>query len=114
MDTLSNPRKRKAKTLARMDYCTQLASQWMLKEVKKSREDNLVVSPVSLNVVLNMVATGLKGRTLETMLGFLGSENINQINLESVKMMAVAADVGSSDNGDDGLLENKTNSHPPS
>ncbi|KAF7140879.1 hypothetical protein RHSIM_Rhsim06G0044400 [Rhododendron simsii] len=82
-----------------MDYCTQLASQWMLEEVKKSRVNNLVVSPVSLNVVLNMVAAGLKGRTLEYVLDFLGSENINQINLESSKMMAVAADVGSSDNG---------------
>ncbi|KAG5543386.1 hypothetical protein RHGRI_016201 [Rhododendron griersonianum] len=74
----------------------------MLEEVKTSGRNNLVVSPVSLNLVLNMVAAGLKGRTLETMLGFLGSENINQINLESSKMMAVAADVGSSNNGDGG------------
>ncbi|KAH7849234.1 hypothetical protein Vadar_014989 [Vaccinium darrowii] len=87
--------------MARMDYCTKLASQLMLKNVM-SEKNNLVVSPVSLNVVLNMLVAGLKGRTLEYMLGFLGSKNIKQINSKSSKMMAVAADVGTANDGDDG------------
>ncbi|KAE9457110.1 hypothetical protein C3L33_10989, partial [Rhododendron williamsianum] len=84
-----------------MDFCTQLASQWMLEEVKKSRENNLVVSPVSLNLLLNMVAAGLKGSTLEYTLGYLGSENIDAINSKSREMMAVAAAVGSTKDGHD-------------
>ncbi|KAG5543382.1 hypothetical protein RHGRI_016197 [Rhododendron griersonianum] len=101
MDTFSNPRKTQAKTLERMDFCTQLASQWMLEEVKKSRENNLVVSPVSLNLLLNMVAAGLKGSALEYTLGYLGSENIDAINSKSREMMAVAAAVGSTKDGHD-------------
>ncbi|KAF7131798.1 hypothetical protein RHSIM_Rhsim09G0017400 [Rhododendron simsii] len=36
-----------------------------------------------------MVATGSRGCTLEKMLGFLGSKNIDEINSESLEMMAL-------------------------
>ncbi|KAH7849883.1 hypothetical protein Vadar_024555 [Vaccinium darrowii] len=85
-----------------VDYCTQLASQLMLKNVKKSEKNNLVVSPVSLKVVLNMLTAGLKRSTLEYMLGILRSYNIEELNSKSSRMMALAADVGTTNNGDDG------------
>ncbi|KAH7850168.1 hypothetical protein Vadar_028742 [Vaccinium darrowii] len=83
-----------------MDFCTMLANDFILKEVKNSNQDNVVVSPVSIMLVLNMVAGGLKGYTLEYVLGLLGSKNINKINSKSLEIMAVAADVGSTNNGD--------------
>ncbi|KAH7849030.1 hypothetical protein Vadar_011944 [Vaccinium darrowii] len=88
--------------MSRMDFCTMLAYDFMLKEVKKPKHDNVIVSPVSITLVLNMVAAGLKGSTLEYVLGLFGSEDINEINSKSLEIMSLAADVGSTNNGDDG------------
>ncbi|KAG5539431.1 hypothetical protein RHGRI_019839 [Rhododendron griersonianum] len=66
----------------------------MLKKVEEHEEKNSVVSPVSINAVLNMVAAGSKGATLDHFFALLGSKTVKEINSESAKMMAVAADVG--------------------
>ncbi|XP_057504578.1 serpin-ZX-like [Actinidia eriantha] len=88
-----------------MDFCTTLAKQLMLREIEKRRtSDNIVVSPLSLNALLNMVAVGLKGPTLDHVLGFWGSKNINEICSKSSEMMAVVADCGSSQKTEDGPI----------
>ncbi|XP_058224126.1 serpin-ZX-like [Rhododendron vialii] len=94
-----------------MEFCTRLANQLMLKKVEEHEEKNSVVSPVSINAVLNMVVAGSKGATLDHFFALLGSKTVNEINSESAKMMAVAADVGlnsankgTEDNDDIGLV----------
>ncbi|KAI8546143.1 hypothetical protein RHMOL_Rhmol07G0094100 [Rhododendron molle] len=84
-----------------MEFCTRLANQLMLKKVEEHEEKNSVVSPVSINAVLNMVAAGSKGATLDHFFALLESKMVKDINSESSKMMAVAADVGldSANNG---------------
>ncbi|KAG5543392.1 hypothetical protein RHGRI_016207 [Rhododendron griersonianum] len=77
-----------------MEFCTQIANQLMLKEIQNSFGKNIVSSPLSINVVLNMVAAGSTGHTLKHMLGFLGSKNVDKINSKSMKMMAVVAGGG--------------------
>ncbi|KAG5530636.1 hypothetical protein RHGRI_025561 [Rhododendron griersonianum] len=67
-----------------------MVKQLLLEEVEKGRYENLVLSPLSIDVVLNMVAAGSRGRTLEKMLGLLGSKNIDEIKSQSLEMMAVA------------------------
>ncbi|GFY86896.1 hypothetical protein Acr_05g0005350 [Actinidia rufa] len=81
-----------------------LAKQLMVREVEKRRVGNIVVSPLSLNALLNMVAVGLKGPTLDHVLGFLGSKKINEIWSKSSEMMAIVADCGSSQKAEDGPI----------
>ena len=89
----------------RMDFCTALAKQLMLREIEKRRtSDNIVVSPLSLNALLNMVAMGLKGPTLDHVLGFWGSKNIDEICSKSSEMVAVVEDCGSSQKTEDGPI----------
>ncbi|KAE9446813.1 hypothetical protein C3L33_21292, partial [Rhododendron williamsianum] len=73
-----------------MELCTRMVKQLLLEEVEKGNYENLVLSPLSIDVVLNMVAAGSRGRTLEKMLGLLGSKNIDEIKSQSLEMMAVA------------------------
>ncbi|KAG5540276.1 hypothetical protein RHGRI_020494 [Rhododendron griersonianum] len=79
------------KSRSRMELCTRMTKQLLLKEAEKGNCENLVLSPLSIDVVLNMVAAGSKGPTLEKMLGWLGAKNIEEIKSQSLEMMAVAA-----------------------
>ncbi|XP_058221797.1 serpin-Z10-like [Rhododendron vialii] len=81
-----------------MEFCTRISNQLMLKEIEKHNDRNTVSSPLSINLVLNMVVAGSKGRSLQYMLDFLGSKNIDEINFRSSEMMAVAAVGGSPNN----------------
>ncbi|XP_058224125.1 serpin-ZX-like [Rhododendron vialii] len=83
-----------------MEFCTRISSQLLLKQIDNDR--NIVMSPLSINVVLNMVAAGSKGDGLEYMLRILGSKSIDEINSKSSEMMAVAAGDGSSNEAKDG------------
>ncbi|KAK2976886.1 hypothetical protein RJ640_010809 [Escallonia rubra] len=74
-----------------MNSCVWIANKHLLTEVAKGDDKNLVVSPLSFNAVLNMVAAGSTGRTLEQILGFFGLTNVDQINSISSEMMAVAS-----------------------
>ncbi|GFY86898.1 hypothetical protein Acr_05g0005370 [Actinidia rufa] len=87
-----------------MDFCMRLAKQLMVREVENRRVGNIVVSPLSLNALLNMVVVGLKGPTLEHVLGFWGSTNTNEICSKSSQMMAIVADCGSSQKAEDGPI----------
>ncbi|PSS31395.1 Serpin-ZX like [Actinidia chinensis var. chinensis] len=87
-----------------MDFCMNLAKQLMVREVENRRVGNIVVSPLSLNALLNMVVVGLKGPTLEHVLGFWGSTNTNEICSKSSEMMAIVADCGSSQKAEDGPI----------
>ncbi|KAF7132932.1 hypothetical protein RHSIM_Rhsim09G0017600 [Rhododendron simsii] len=78
------------KSRSRTELCTRMVKQLLLEEVGKGNYENLVLSPLSIDVVLNMVAAGSRGRTLEKMLGLLGPKNIDEIKSESLEMMAVA------------------------
>ncbi|KAG5540274.1 hypothetical protein RHGRI_020492 [Rhododendron griersonianum] len=78
-----------------MELCTRMVKQLLLKEIEQGNYRNLVLSPLSIDVVLNMVAAGSRGRTLEKMLRLLGSENIDEIKSLSLEMMELAS-------GDDG------------
>ncbi|KAH7849873.1 hypothetical protein Vadar_024226 [Vaccinium darrowii] len=79
-----------------MEFCTRIANQLMLNGIQNGLSENTVSSPLSINVVLNMVTAGSKGHTLERLLGLLGSENVDEINAKSRKMMAVTEGGGSS------------------
>ncbi|KAG5540294.1 hypothetical protein RHGRI_020509 [Rhododendron griersonianum] len=89
------------KSRSRTELCTRMVKQLLLEEVEKGNYENLVLSPLSIDVVLNMVAAGSRGRTLKKMLGLLGSKNIHEIKSQSLEMMAVATGDQYLNNGDD-------------
>lgn len=62
----------------------------MLKEMKARNSKNVVLSPLSLNVLLNMIAAGTTGATLELMLRLLGSESVEEINNKSCEILQTA------------------------
>ncbi|KAI8549834.1 hypothetical protein RHMOL_Rhmol06G0056200 [Rhododendron molle] len=87
-----------------MEFCTRIGNQLMLQKIyQKGFSKNIVSSPLSINVVLNMVVAGSTGSTLKRMLGFLGSKNVDEIHSKSRKMMAMTA------NSSDGPILNIVN-----
>ncbi|KAL7117127.1 hypothetical protein ACP275_03G052200 [Erythranthe tilingii] len=52
-----------------------------------AKDKNLVISPLSINVVLGMVAAGSNGPTRDQILGFLKSKSIEEINSFSSKLV---------------------------
>ncbi|KAM6583359.1 hypothetical protein CsatB_010361 [Cannabis sativa] len=74
-----------------MEFCTQIAAQLILDEIKKNESSakNFVMSPLSINLMLNMVAAGAEGNTLEQFLKFLGSQGIEDLNQKSSVMMSL-------------------------
>ncbi|KAF7803115.1 serpin-ZX-like [Senna tora] len=58
--------------------CLQLAYKVLHKQVHKG--SNFVSSPLSLHIILSIVAAGSSGETLKQLLSFLGSESINDLN----------------------------------
>lgn len=57
----------------------RLASEVIINEIKENPNKNFVISPLSLNCLLNMLAS--MARTLEQLLGFLESENVADISI---------------------------------
>ncbi|KAF7141106.1 hypothetical protein RHSIM_Rhsim06G0044800 [Rhododendron simsii] len=87
-----------------MEFCTRIANQLMLQKIyQKGFSKNIVSSPLSINVVLNMVVAGSKGSTLKRMLSFLRYKSVDEIHSKSRKMMAMAA------NGGNGPILNMVN-----
>ncbi|XP_058221006.1 serpin-ZX-like [Rhododendron vialii] len=72
-----------------MEFCTRVANELMLKEIQKGSGKNVLSSPLSINAVLNMVVTGTTGDTLKLMLGFLGSESVDEIKSKSTRIAAL-------------------------
>ncbi|KAH7850107.1 hypothetical protein Vadar_028073 [Vaccinium darrowii] len=88
-----------------MEFCERnIATQLMLSEIQNGSSKNMVSSPLSINLILNMVAAGSTGHTLKRMLGFLGCKTIAEIKAKSRKMMAVAKGGGSSEESNNGPI----------
>ncbi|KAF7803117.1 serpin-ZX-like [Senna tora] len=67
-------------------FCLQLAYKVLQKQVEKGL--NFVSSPLSLHVILSIIAAGSSGETLKQLLSFLGSESINDLNSSSSEMIS--------------------------
>ncbi|KAF7143757.1 hypothetical protein RHSIM_Rhsim05G0094700 [Rhododendron simsii] len=94
-------------TKSRLDFSTAMAKQLLLEQVEKGSNDNFALSPISIDVVLTMVAAGSRGRTLERVLALLGAQDIDEIKSSASEMMAVVAGCGGGrtpDEGGDGLV----------
>ncbi|XP_062106366.1 serpin-ZX-like [Humulus lupulus] len=63
------------------NFCLALTTQVLENEANKGT--NFVASPLSLHVVLSLVAAGSTGRTLEQLLFFLGSQSVDELSLLS-------------------------------
>uniref|UniRef100_A0A803NSQ2 Serpin domain-containing protein n=1 Tax=Cannabis sativa TaxID=3483 RepID=A0A803NSQ2_CANSA len=74
-----------------MESCTQIVAQLILDEIEKkeSSAKNVLMSPRSINLVVNMLATGAEGKTLKQFLKFLGSKEIKDLNQNSCRMMTL-------------------------
>ncbi|KAF7120138.1 hypothetical protein RHSIM_Rhsim13G0178900 [Rhododendron simsii] len=77
-------------TNSRTDYSTAIAKQLLLEQVKKGTNENFALSPVSIDVVMTMAAAGSRGPTLERMMAFLGTQDIDGIKSIASAMMAAA------------------------
>ncbi|KAI3886499.1 hypothetical protein MKW92_043704 [Papaver armeniacum] len=73
----------------------QIAKQVMLKE----KETNLVFSPLSIHVILSLIASGSKGKTLDEMLSFLKSSCNGDLNSFSSELVALILADGSHTGG---------------
>ncbi|OVA10495.1 Serpin family [Macleaya cordata] len=66
------------------DSCLKVVKNvWLI----ESKGRNFVFSPFSINAALGLLASGSKGRTLQQILGFLKSENLDHLNLVSSRLM---------------------------
>ncbi|KAK4409800.1 Serpin-ZX [Sesamum angolense] len=68
-------------------FCLRMAN-WVLQE-EAEKGFNSVLSPLSFQVLLSLVAAGSTGRTLEQFLLHLGSENVDNLKLLSSKLVAL-------------------------
>ncbi|EXB37617.1 hypothetical protein L484_021823 [Morus notabilis] len=76
-----------------MISCMSVAKKVMLKEFKnKYGPKNVVLSPLSINVFLNMLASGSSGKTLEQFLGFLRCKDLDDLHSKSLTMMSLLVD----------------------
>ncbi|XP_060672803.1 serpin-Z10-like [Ziziphus jujuba] len=76
-------------TLFNTDFCLQLTNQIL--ENEASNGSNFVASPLSLHVMLSLIAAGTKGQTLQQLLHFLGSTSIHDLNLLASKIINLAS-----------------------
>ncbi|KAL5984906.1 hypothetical protein ACLOJK_038742 [Asimina triloba] len=79
------------------DFCLRLAKHIGLEEIEKG--SNFVFSPLSMYVVLSMIAAGSKGRTLEQMLSFLNVESIEKLNVLSSQLFNLTTSNGAATTG---------------
>lgn len=65
-----------------------LVTKVIIQEIRQNNK-NVVMSPSSLNLLLNMAASGSAGKTLEQFHRFLGSKTISDLNSKSSSLMAL-------------------------
>ncbi|XP_058198539.1 serpin-ZX-like [Rhododendron vialii] len=85
-------------TNSRTNYSTAIAKQLLLEQVKKGTNENFALSPVSIDVVLTMVAAGSRGPTLEHIDG-----------IKSIASAMMAAAVCGGGEGSDGPVLSMVN-----
>ncbi|KAJ7971128.1 Serpin-ZX like [Quillaja saponaria] len=68
------------------NFCLQLAYKVLKKEIENG--SNFVSSPLSIHVMLSLIAAGSTGHTLKQLLSFLGSESIHNLNLLSSEVIS--------------------------
>ncbi|KAJ4833201.1 hypothetical protein Tsubulata_019263 [Turnera subulata] len=73
-----------------MDFCLRLGTTKILEGIKEDTKKNLVFSPFTTNCMLNMVASGSEGDSLRQLLHFLDSQDIDDVNTRSSRMIALA------------------------
>lgn len=61
----------------------------------EAKDSNLVFSPLSIHVVLSLIATGAKGPTLDQLLSFLKSKSNDQLSSFSSELVSVVFADGS-------------------
>ncbi|PON81517.1 Serpin family [Trema orientale] len=75
-----------------MGFCTSVAIRKILDVVKENgSSENVLMSPLSINMMLNMVASGSRGKTLEQFMAFLGAKGTDDFNDKSSVMMSLLA-----------------------
>ncbi|KAI9073449.1 hypothetical protein K1719_044586 [Acacia pycnantha] len=79
------------------DFCLQLAYRILQKQVQKG--SNFLSSPLSLHIILSLVAAGSKGKTLEQLLSFLGSQSKDDLNFVSSHFVSSLRNVEGTENG---------------
>ncbi|KAK1578973.1 hypothetical protein Q3G72_034636 [Acer saccharum] len=73
------------------DFCLQIANHVLLNEISSKVTSNFVISPLSIHVILSLIALGSKGYTLEQLLFFLQSRNVDHLVSMSSQMAALAS-----------------------
>lgn len=58
-------------------FCIEIANRVLSREAEKG--SNFVVSPLSFQVMLSLIAMGSTGRTLEQLLSYLRSESVQEL-----------------------------------
>ncbi|KAJ4833095.1 hypothetical protein Tsubulata_001075 [Turnera subulata] len=67
------------------DFSLLMTNKLLLEQVELG--SNFVASPLSIHLVLSIVAAGSTGRTLEQLLSFLGSRSISELNHLSAQIV---------------------------
>ncbi|XP_057443049.1 serpin-ZX-like [Lotus japonicus] len=70
------------------DVALSIAKHLFLKNSNKDK--NTVFSPLSLHVLLSIIAAGSDGATLDELLSFLGSDSTDHLNSSASKLISVA------------------------
>ncbi|KAK0598304.1 hypothetical protein LWI29_033551 [Acer saccharum] len=73
------------------DFCLQIANHVLLNEISSKVTSNFVISPLSIHVILSLIALGSNGHTLEQLLFFLQSRNVDHLISMSSQMAALAS-----------------------
>ncbi|KAK4278181.1 hypothetical protein QN277_016063 [Acacia crassicarpa] len=80
------------------DFCLQLSYKVLQNQIQKG-SNNFVSSPLSLHIMLSLVAAGSEGQTLDQLLLFLGSQNKDDLNSASSKLVSSLRNLEGTESG---------------
>ncbi|KAI9073443.1 hypothetical protein K1719_044580 [Acacia pycnantha] len=79
------------------NFCLQFAYRVLQKQLQEG--SNFVSSPLSLHIILSLVAAGSKGKTLDQLLSFLGSQSKDDLNSASSQLVSSLRQVEGTESG---------------